>query len=294
MGSPEAEVDIDAALVRALLAEQHADLAGLPLRALDAGWDNSLWRLGDDLVVRLPRRAAAVPLAVNEQRWLPSLAAALPLPVPAPARVGVPSDRFAWPWSIVPWIEGEPGDRAVLVAPDLSAARLGAFLAALHRPAPADAPVNAFRGVPVAERSAGFADRLAGLAAEVDADALRTVWRAACEAPAHAGPPVWLHGDLHPANVVVHHGRLAGVVDFGDVTAGDPATDVAAAWMLLPVASFAAFGAAYGGVAAALAARARGWAALFGLLLLGIGRADKPTYEAVARGTLDRVVTAGL
>ena len=288
MGSPDAEVDIDAQLVSSLLAHQHPHLAELGLTALDAGWDNSLWRLGERLVVRLPRRAVAVPLTLHEQRWLPGVAAALPLPVPTPVHVGVPSSIFPWPWTVVPWIDGVPGDRAALTKPDASAVRLGQFLRALHQPAPIDAPRNSYRGVALAERVAAFEDRMAALAGEVDGDALRSVWEDACDAPAWNEPPVWLHGDLHPANMLVNDGALAGVIDFGDICAGDPATDLAGAWMLLPAPSLSTFLRAYARIDAAVVARARGWAVLFGLMLLGIGLADKPTYEPVARATLTR------
>ena len=292
VGSPAAEFDIDAALVGSLLAEQHPDLAVLGLTELDAGWDNSLWRLGDRLVVRLPRRAAAVPLAVHEHRWLPTVAARLPLPVPTPVRVGVASSCFPWPWSVVPWIDGIPGDRAALSDPDGSAVRLGRFLAALHEPAPPEAPRNPYRGVPIIERAAAFEDRMATCASQLDAAALRSTWQSACNAPLWRNVPVWLHGDLHPANMLVDGGVLAGVIDFGDMCAGDPATDLAGAWMLLPTASLGAFLHAYGPVDDALLARARGWAVLFGLMLLGIGLADKPTYEPVARATLARATAA--
>jgi aminoglycoside phosphotransferase (APT) family kinase protein len=288
VGSPEAEVAIDARLVRSLLADQHPDLADLELVALDAGWDNSLWRLGERLVVRLPRREVAVAPTLHEQRWLPMVADGLPLLVPTPVRTGVASPTFAWPWTIVPWIDGVPGDRATLADPDASAVRLGHFLRTLHRTAPSDAPHNPYRSVELTARAAAFEDRMATLAGEVDGDALRAVWEAACAAPPWDGPPVWLHGDLHPANTVVHEGVLAGVIDFGDICAGDPATDLAGAWMLLPASSRAAFLDAYGRAGGADIARARGWAVLFGLVLLDIGLADKPTYEPSACATLPR------
>jgi aminoglycoside phosphotransferase (APT) family kinase protein len=111
---PPAEMEIDEALVQELLAEQHPDLASLPLRRIDAGWDNDLWRLGEAFIVRLPRRLAAVALTLNEQQWLPGIAAALPLPVPTLVRVGRPGARFPWPWSVVPYLRGKPGDRSPL------------------------------------------------------------------------------------------------------------------------------------------------------------------------------------
>ena len=290
MSRPPADVEVDEDLVRALLADQHPDLAGLPLVALDAGWDNVLWRLGERLLVRVPRRAAAAPLTANEQRWLPVLAPRLPLPVPAPLRTGRPADGYPWPWSVVPWFDGTPGDRAPLAAPDDAATRLGRFLRALHAAAPPDAPANPVRGGPLAERAGSF-ERLVGpLGPGPGATALRRLWAEASAAPPWAGAPVWVHGDLHPANVLMAGGTVAAVLDWGDLCAGDPATDLAAGWLLLPVPALDAFAAAYGDVDDATWSRARGWAALFALMLRDLD--GRPTYRAVARATLDRLLGA--
>jgi len=290
VSSPRAEIDIDTDLVRALVVDQHPDLAELALTRVAEGWDNSLWRLGDSLLVRLPRRAVAAPLTINEQRWLPGLSARLPLPVPAPVRIGRPSAEYPWGWSIVPWLDGVPGDRAELSDPVDAAARLGRFLRALHHNAPAEAPHNPYRSVALAARSATVDERLEHLAGEVDAEAALRVWHQALAAPPWTRPPVWVHGDLHPANTLVAHGTLAAVVDFGDLCAGDPATDLAGAWMLLPASALGAFRAAYGGTDVDLERRSLGWALLFALMLLGIGLEDRPTYARVARSTLARIV----
>lgn len=283
-----------AGLVGDLLREQHPDLAGLPLEAMPSGWDNVLWRLGDDLVVRLPRRSTSVRLTLHEQRWLPELAPRLPLPVPLPLRVGVPSPRYPWPWSIVPWLEGVAGDKAAFTDPADAGRRLGAFLRRLHHPAPNGAPRNPYRGVPLAERAGKFEASVAELGPGIDTVSVRRVWDAALAATPFADPPVWLHGDLHPANVVVRDGTLAAVVDFGDVCAGDPATDVAAAWVLVPDEGRPAFFDAYGPVSADLHDRARGWAALFALMLVSIGNdprpdSGRPTYAAAGHAALQRL-----
>jgi aminoglycoside phosphotransferase (APT) family kinase protein len=291
--SPAAEVDIDEPLVRSLLAEQHPDLASVSLVELDAGWDNTLWRLGGDLLVRLPRRAVAAPLTVHEQRWLPTLGPALPLPVPVPVRAGRPSARYPWSWSIVPWFEGTPGDRTALIAPAAVAEQLGGFLRALHRPAPTDAPPNPFRGVPLVDRLDAFELRVRDLDAEIDTPSVRAVWERAGAAARWDGPPVWLHGDLHPANLLFTDGALAAVIDFGDICAGDPATDLAAAWMLLPASVLPDFTRAYGGIGPDLEARALGWSILFGLMLLAIGLDDRPTYEPIGRRALDHAIAHG-
>src|SRR5690349_9653047 len=103
---PAAEVAIDEALVRALLRDQHPDLAELPLERVAFGWDNVVLRLGDELAVRVPRRQLAASFIEHEQRWLPELAPRLPLPVPAPVRVGRPALGYPWSWSVVPWMAG--------------------------------------------------------------------------------------------------------------------------------------------------------------------------------------------
>jgi len=288
--SPPAEVDIDEGLVRSLLTEQHPDLDHLPLAAENSGWDNSLWRLGDRLVVRLPRRAMAAQLALNEHRWLPVLAPRLPLPVPSPLRVGGPSGNYPWSWSIVTWMDGLPGDIGAISDPDDAGHRLGRFLRALHEPAPRAAPHNPFRSVSLEQRTEIFEDHLIELSTEIDVGATRRVWDRACTAGAWLGPRSWLHGDLHPANTLVVDGTLGAVLDFGDICGGDPATDLAGAWMLLPISSMPSFIDAYGGLDTDLEHRSLGWAVLFGLFQLAMGLHDKPTYAAIGRSTLAKAI----
>jgi aminoglycoside phosphotransferase (APT) family kinase protein len=258
---PVADIRVDANLVRALLREQCPELAELPLLEVANGWDNAIFRLGDALAVRVPRRRVAAGLIEHEQRWLPALAPSLPLPVPVPVACGRASDRFPFPWSVCRWFE----DRSSFDAPpsDLvrAAEELGAFVKALHVPAPADAPINPFRGIDLGERASRFEDSLPKAAARrsLDASAAMATWQSALAAPRWDGPPLWLHGDLHPANVLTHDGRLAAIIDFGDICAGDPATDLAIAWMLFDARSRERFRAA---VACddATWLRAMGWA----------------------------------
>jgi aminoglycoside phosphotransferase (APT) family kinase protein len=284
-------------LVRALLREQHPDLAELELRDVSGGWDNQQWRLGEELAVRLPRTERAPALLQVERTWLPVLAEGLPLPTPTPVRAGAPSDLFEHTWTIARWVEGEPADHAPITRAE-AAEVLAGFLAALHREAPADAPVNPSRGIPLAclEGVDGWFDVIAGHA---DAGAARNVWEQALAAPAWKGPAVWLHGDLHPANVVVRDGMLAGVIDFGELCGGDPATDLSAAWILLPAGAARRFFAAYERADEATVARARGWAVLRALNLIFIGRngrlglpGGKPTWEPEGYATLERVLAA--
>jgi aminoglycoside phosphotransferase (APT) family kinase protein len=297
---PAAEVEVSAVLVRRLLADQHPDLARLPVQFLANGWDNELYRVGDGLVARLPRRALGAEIIKNEQRWLPGLAPRLPLPIPYPERTGVPGCGYPYSWSVVPYLPGVPAAQAGSFDVAQAAAAVGGFLAALHVPAPADAPANPFRGVPLAERAGTFAANLALLTGQdpagrdrVDRDAVLRAWDAALAAPRYDGPPAWLHGDLHPANILVNDGQVSGVIDFGDITAGDPASDLSVAWMLLPAGRHASFWSAYeaagGGVGDALRGRARGWALNLAIVILAHSD-DNPVLRQVGRRTLRAVL----
>jgi aminoglycoside phosphotransferase (APT) family kinase protein len=297
---PAAEVEVSADLVRRLLADQHPDLARLPVEFLANGWDNELYRVGDGLIARLPRRAVGARIIKNEQRWLPGLAPRLPLPIPYPERTGVPGHGYPYSWSVVPYLPGVPAAGAASL-PSLdaagAAAAVGGFLGVLHVPAPADAPANPVRGVPLAERAGSFAANLALLTDQVDRDAVLGVWDAALAAPGYDGPPVWLHGDLHPANILVNDdGQVSGVIDFGDITAGDPASDLAVAWMLLPLgghdrfwSAYRAAGGAGGRVDGGLRMRARGWALNLAMVFLAHSE-DNPVLLEVGRRTLRTVL----
>jgi aminoglycoside phosphotransferase (APT) family kinase protein len=283
--TPAAEIDISADLVRALIAEQHPDLAGEPLSLVDCGWDNVTFRVGRGLAARLPRRQVAVGLLTNEQRWLPVLAPQLPLPVSEPIRLGTPSDLFPWPWSLVRWIEGETADLAPPAADQGPA--LAAFLKALHQPAPPEAPTNPFRGVPLDSRRRAVDERLTRIGGRVPS-ALFGVYEAALAEVIDAGP-VWLHGDPHARNVLTRDGKVAGFIDWGDMCAGDPASDLASIWMLLPdgAAREAALE-AYRPTPSTLL-RAKGWAFTFGVMLLDSGLINSPPHALMGTATFNRL-----
>lgn len=289
-GTPEADIAIEPGLVRDLLADQHPDLANLPIADAPSGWDNRMFRLGDDLALRLPRRSLSAGLISHEQRWLPLIGARLPVAVPAPVRVGKPGRGYPWPWSVVAWIPGTPAGAAGL-AP-MEAAPFGAFLRSLHAPAPADAPSNPYRGVPLETRAAALEPRLRRLAERTDVltPAHHALWARALGAPLDL-PRTWLHGDLHPANILVRDGRLAGVIDWGDLCAGDAATDLASVWMLFAdAAARAAVLDGYSGLTSATQDRARGWAFAFGVILLDSGLVDNPAFADTGRAILRRLL----
>ncbi|MEE1767228.1 aminoglycoside phosphotransferase family protein [Streptomyces sp. JV185] len=299
---PHTEIEITAELVRDLLRDQHPDLAHHRLELGARGWDNQLWRLGDDLAVRLPwATRSADELLRKEYTWLPALAPHLPLRIPVPQRLGEPSERFPRPWIVTTWVPGEPADRAPATRAAEAADALAAFLTALHRPAPAGAPAGRDRGGPLADAAEGFAKMLASateLGLIADPDAVRAVWEDAANAPGWAGPALWLHGDLHPANVLTADGTFCGVIDFGDLFAGDPACDLAAPWVLLPDGAVDRFYGAYRPAPDdATLRRARGWAALRALACILIGDAGvhgrpggKPAWGPPAHAALRRLI----
>jgi len=288
MRMPAAEVEVTADLVTALIRQQHPDLLD-ELTLVANGWDNVIYRLGPSRTVRLPRRQLAVELIIKEQRWLPELAPRLPLAIPVPEREGRAGPGFDWPWSIGPWFDGHPLSGIPVRERTRYAADLAAFFAALHRPAPPDAPVNPVRGIPLAGRSELAAEHFRIL----DPPArLRTLWDELVTTPGLTGPPAWVHGDPHPANLLIKDGRLTAVIDFGDLTGGDPATDLAVGWLAFDFAGRREFHDHYvriTGDDADLWRRARGWALSLGLSLLA-NSDDNPVLAAVGRHAVDQVI----
>nr|WP_083507191.1 phosphotransferase [Frankia sp. ACN1ag] len=220
------------------------------------------------------------------------------LPVPNSVRIGAPSARFPEPWTIMTWVPGEPLDATSISRGDHAADTLAGFLGALHVQAPALAPSSSDRGAHPRKCTDGF-DRFfhvvvpggvaGGVAGGVRADAVAV--------PEWEGPPVWVHGDLHPANVAVSDGTLSGVIDFGDMFAGDPAWDLAAAWVVLPAGAAAHFFDVYAQADAVAIRRARGLAVLTSLVLMLMGRngdrglpGGRPTWGPAGRAALDRVL----
>ena len=290
---PAAEVDLSLEIVRQLLRDQHPDLADRPLSPLAEGWDNAMFRLGQHFLVRLPRRRLAAELMTHEHRWLPDIARLVDLPVPVPVRHGQPTPYFPWSWSITRWVQGRPAAESPVAARGRWSGVLARFAAQLHQPAPDDAPRNPLRGVPLAARDEIFRERLAS-ADHPRGRELLAEWEHALAAPVYAGPPVWVHGDPHPLNMVVHRGSLAAVIDFGDLTQGDPASDLATAWQTFDWEGRATFVVRYSQVAGrdeALWQRARGWAVLYAVNSLVLS-AGSPEFTEIAGHTIGQVLDA--
>lgn len=286
--SPAAERRLTEADIRDLLRTQAPHLAEEVLSPIAEEWDNVIWRLGDDHAIRMPRRAAAAPLIEHEHLAMPILGpvlAAVGIRTPMPLVLGRPTPSFPWPWSIVPWIPGTPALTRPRSENSRWAPRLAQALRVLHRPAPAAAPPNPVRGVPLRDRDARTRERLQR---HPEFGALAEAWDDGLGAP-RSTERVWIHGDLHPGNLVVEGGRLAGIIDFGDVTAGDPAYDLAAGWMLFDPDGRRAFRAAAGErYDQATWIRARAWAAAVSAILIDASD-DRPALRRLGLETAAEV-----
>jgi aminoglycoside phosphotransferase (APT) family kinase protein len=269
---------ISPALVARLVAEQFPKWAHLAVTPVELdGWDNTTFRLGEDLSVRLPSHDVYVEQIDKEHRWLRVLAPQLPLAIPEPVAKGAPGRGFPRPWSVYRWREGEHATVGRVADQDRFATDLADFLAALYRIDPVGGPApgahNFFRGGPLATYESDARGALSALQGEVDTDAAREVWEAGLSAPWHE-PPVWVHGDVTASNLLVLDGRLSAVIDFGCSAVGDPACDVTIAWTFLSGSSREAFRDRLP-LDEGTWARGRGWALWKALITLaGAFRAD--------------------
>jgi aminoglycoside phosphotransferase (APT) family kinase protein len=236
------EVDVNEALVRRLLTAQMPRLANRSISIVQPwGTDNGIWRLGDDLVVRLPRIAWAEAQVTAESTWLPRLAPHLPLAVPEPVAVGEPADGYPYRWAVHRWIPGEGAALGTIDDPIAFALDLARFVQALRRIPAGGAPAAHNRARPLRHYDESTRRAIDGASHLIDAAAATAVWDEALAAAPHDGPPVWVHADLE-GNCLVRDGRLCGIVDWGSACAGDPAVDVQVVWSpLFTAASRAAF-----------------------------------------------------
>jgi aminoglycoside phosphotransferase (APT) family kinase protein len=278
------ELDIDVALVRRLLEAQLPEWAALPLEPVPStGTVNAIFRLGEDKAARLPRVERYAGGLEKELRWLPRLAPHLPLAVPEPLAQGEPGPGYPWPWAVYRWLEGETwaADRVANLGE--AAADLARFVVALRRLETAGAPSRSRggRGAPLAERDPEVRAAIEASRGLIDTPAVAAAWEAALEAPVWDGPPMWVHGDLLPGNVLVARGRLSAVIDWGSLSVGDPACELMAGWTLFSGESRHVFRAALS-VDDATWARARGWALSVAVIALPYYQETNPAFAANA------------
>jgi len=286
------EVAIDESLVRALLTEQFTEWARLPIERVPApGSDHVLYRLGEELVVRLPRKEGVDAQVDKERTWLPRLEPLLPHAVPTPVARGGPVETYPFSWSVYRWLEGANpphGIESTELAIDLAR-----FVAALQfidtEGGPRAGEQNFGRGEPLARRDRRTRAAIAELTGIVDVNAVTMAWEHALGATPCNGRPSWVHGDLTPENLLVRDGRLAAVIDFGCLGVGDPACDLMVAWSVLAGEARRAFRAELD-VDDAAWARARGWALSTALIALPYYAATHPPRAANARYRIAEVL----
>ncbi|MFM9872801.1 MAG: aminoglycoside phosphotransferase family protein [Fimbriimonadaceae bacterium] len=285
-GTPPADIEINELIVRGLIQIQFPSLSELPLTEVGSGWDNVTYRLGEKLAIRIPRRKAFANSILIEQENLTKLT--LNIPIPKPIYLGNPTMDFPYPWSIVPWLTGETAD---LQPPNpTEATTLANFLKSLHQPAPTDAPYNPYRGCNLDFRE----DMLQKGQLNINSllpQHCQMQWRRAL----HAEPfPVenrpWVHGDLHPQNILTQDGTITAILDWGDLTSGDPAVDAAAFYMLFlepnAIESYT--------TDPNLIARAQGWAILFVALILSKDPEQTSRHSQTCLQTLKTLAKAPL
>lgn len=291
--TPAATIDITESLVRKLLEEQRPSLSGMSIQIMESGWDNVMIKAGEEYALRMPRRDVAESLILNEQRWLPWLAPQLPLPVPEPIFCGKPTAYYPYHWSLQNWIEGLAAD----VAPPSprESEVLASFLQTLHSiPVPEGAPRNPVRDCALAAKAEDMALRMEMLGRETQyiTDAVKYAWDQALIAPS-SRHRCFIAGDMHARNILTHEGKLAAIIDWGDMCAGDPATDFMSVWGLFEDQAarrtvFSCYEADE-----SLVRRAKGWAIFSGVILLHTGRADTPRHARMGEIILRRITADG-
>lgn len=289
--------EIDAALVRTLVARQFAQWADLPVRAVaEGGWDNRTFHLGDAMSVRLPSAERYVAQVEKEHRWLPALASQLPLPIPAPLAIGRPDAGYPWPWSIYGWIEGDRASRGAISDLTAFAEELADFLVALRRIDASDGPLagahNFHRGGSLAVYDGETRQALNALADELDVSLLTKIWECALGS-SWREKPVWVHGDIAEGNLLVRDGRLSAVIDFGSSGVGDPSSDLVIAWTLFDEPARNAFRARVG-LDRQTWERARGWCLWKALITIAEHRHGDREKADTHRRWIDRIVADSL
>lgn len=316
------EIVSDVALVRHLLAVRFPQWDSLRIRGFaSGGTDNAIYRLGDDLAVRLPLRPSAVAQLSSDARWLPVLAPHLPMAIPEVVATSDPVEAtsshpgFAWPWGIYRWIDGVAVTLAGLADPLHDAAVLASFLRALQAidptGGPAPGPHNSGRGIPLVGRDARTRACIGEMRGMIDTDAVTASWEASLEVPAWSGSPRWVHGDMHQGNLLMARGgsrmalprptnagrkaglSLSAVIDFGCLGVGDPAVDLMVAWMLFDRPSRKVFRESLRSDEATWI-RGRGWALSWALIYVPYYRLTNPAGVEVALRTISEVLSDDL
>ena len=231
-----ADNEISTDSVKTLITTQFPHYAALSIKPVPhQGHDNRTFRLGPDLLIRLPTAETYALKVPIEQAFLPQLQPYLPLPIPCPLHQGTPSVDFPHPFSIYAWLEGNsantvslPENILITLAKDLAH-----FLKALHgiqkMTGPAPGQHNWWRGSALTVYDQDARQQINTLSHVIDHHQALNLWEHAC-ATSWQHPPVWIHGDVAPGNLLINNNHLSAVIDFGGMAMGDPACDLVIAW----------------------------------------------------------------
>lgn len=284
------EFEINNALVKRLLTEQFPQWSHLSLQEVPSiGTDNALYRLGNDLLIRLPRIDWAVGDVTKEYEWLPKIAPFLPVAIPEPIAKGSPTLKYPWPWGIYKWLEGSNPIVGQIHDPRTLTNDLVSFIRAMHSINLPNGPISN-RGVPLKEKQdIEVRKALKQLAGMIDIPAVTAIWEEVIQVPNWSKSPIWVHGDLSPGNLLMQNGRLSAVIDFGNLGIGDPACDLIIAWNLLPASMRSIFRKEID-VDDATWQRGRGWALSCALIALPYYKDTNPGLANNAQYVIEEII----
>jgi aminoglycoside phosphotransferase (APT) family kinase protein len=282
------EIHVDIALVKRLLVEQFPSLAKKKITAVrSTGTVNAIFRVGNDLCLRLPRLGEWADSIDQEWAWLPKLAPHISLSIPKPMARGNPTEWYPFSWAIYHWIQGSPYQDDLINDERQAAYDLANFILELRSIAMLGAPRGGRN--PLLELDAATRSAIESSQGVIDTEAASLAWARSLEAPVWNGKPVWIHGDLLRPNLLVQGGRLCAVIDFGGVGIGDPAADVIPAWSVFNQIGRETIRQALN-VDEDTWCRARGYALHQALMIIPYYPATNPEFVSMAKRTVDEIL----
>ena len=277
-----------------LIKQQFSPIENLSVKPAQAtGSDNFIFRVGNDLLIRLPRHASSESQLKKEIKWLPLLSEVLPVSIPQIYFKGSPAPEFPFQWGIFKWIDGSIYDPLLFENTDHIVNTMVHFIHALWKADPSNGPEygehNNFRGQPLAERDKQTTEAIKTLPHFYKQETLTSLWNTACTMNVWNKPYIWVHGDLHWGNILTKNDNLSGIIDFGSLGLGDPAVDVMCAWILFSPEKRRLFKQKIN-VDTPTWTRGMGWALSFAAIALPYYLPKKHILADIASFTLDNIM----
>ena len=230
-------IKIDSLFIQNLLSKQFPQWSKLPIVSVEPqGWDNRVFRLGKNMLIRVPSAACYASQVIKEQKWLAVIAPKLTIEIPEPIAMGKPDFGYPWNWSIYKWIKGETAAMSKLANSCEFARDLAQFLMALHKIDAKDGPLpgkdNFYRGGSLEVYDEETKKAIFALKGKIDEHSAAQIWDAGVKT-SWSAKPLWVHGDISSGNLLVKESKLHAVIDFGMLCIGDPACDLSITWTYL-------------------------------------------------------------